>query len=192
MKTTKQIIEIKKPDLKADIDQILKNRFSPSVFLDEEISDKDIMSLFEAARWSPSCFNAQPWFFYYAKNNTPSFEKISSSLMSGNSWAKKAPLLILGCYIDTTSHGKNIYAQYDLGQSVFSLIVQAQSLGYYAHQMAGFDKDKAKQNIGINEPVIPHVLIAVGKIGDYEKADKQMADRDFAKRERKEVFYDKI
>jgi len=192
MTTTNQIKEIKKPNLKTDINPILKNRFSPSFFLNEEIDDRDVLSLFEAARWSPSCFNAQPWHFYYAKKNTPGFEKISNSLMAGNSWAKSAPLLILGCYIDTTSHGKNSYAQYDLGQAVFSLVVQAQSLGYYVHQMAGLDKEIAKQNLQIAEPVIPHVMIAVGKIGDYGKADKQTVDRDFSKRERKEIVSTKI
>jgi len=189
---TKQIIGIKKPDLKTEINRILKNRFSPRVFLDEKMDEKDLLSLFEATRWSPSYFNAQPWFFYYAKNNTPGFEKISSTLTEGNSWAKKAQVLIVGCYIDVTSHGKNPYAMYDLGQAVFSLVVQAQSLGYYVHQMGGFSKDKIKQNLKIIEPVIPHVLIAVGKIGDYKKADEDTVQGDFQKRERKKTVYSKI
>lgn len=192
MITTDQIINIKKSNLKADIIDVLKNRFSPRIFLEEEVKDEDIKKIFEAAHWSPSCFNIQPWFFYYAKNRNSGFRRISSSLTKGNSWAKKAPVLIVGCYIDTTSHGKNSYAMYDLGQAVFSLVIQAQSLGYYCHQMAGFDKDKIGQDIGIKEPIIPHVLIAIGKIGDYEKADKQIADGDFTKRERKNIINKEI
>lgn len=190
--TTKQIIDLKKPKLKADIIDVLKNRFSLRVFSEEKIKKEDLKKMFEAARWSPSCFNIQPWFFYYAKNGTPGFKRISSSLTEGNSWAKKAPVLIVGCYIDITSHGKNPYAKYDLGQAVFSLVTQAQSLGYYCHQMAGFDKDKIRQDIGIKEPVIPLVAIAVGKIGDYEKADKQIADGDLTKRERKDIINQEI
>ena len=192
MISTKQIIEIKKPNLRTDINEILKNRFSPRFFSNEEIKDKDLQSFFEAARWTPSCFNAQPWLFYYAKNGTAGFEKISSSLTEGNSWAKKAPLLILACYIDTTSHGKNFYAMHDLGQAVSNLIFQAQSQGIYCHQMAGFSKKIVKENLKINDPVIPHVLIAVGKIGDYEKANKQIVDGDFIKRERKEKVFIRI
>ena len=192
MITTDQLINIKKPNLKTNIISVLKNRFSPRVFSEVKIKNEDLEKIFEAARWAPSAFNSQPWFFYYAKKNTPGFQTISNSLTAGNSWAKKAPLLILGCYADKTSHGKNPYATYDLGQAVFSLVVEAQSLGYYVHQMAGFDKDKIKQDIGIKEPIIPHVLIAVGKIGDYEKAEKQIADGDFTKRERKNIISQEI
>jgi len=189
---TDQIINIKKPKLKADIINVLKNRFSPRVFSEEEVKKEDLKKMFEAGRWAPSAFNAQPWFFYYAKESTPGFQTISNSLTDGNNWAKKSTVLIVGCYIDITSHGKNPYAKYDLGQAVFSLVMQAQSLGYYCHQMAGFDKDKISQDIGIKEPIIPHVLIAVDKIGDYEKADKQITDGDLTKRERKDIINQEI
>jgi Nitroreductase family len=32
----------------------------------EEISDTELMRLFEAARWAPSSYNGQPWRFIYA------------------------------------------------------------------------------------------------------------------------------
>ena len=190
--STKQIINLKRPELKTDIIDVLKKRFSPRVFSKEKVKNEDLKKMFEAARWSPSAFNSQPWLFYYVENNTTGFEKITNTLTAGNSWAKKAPLLILCCYNDRTSYGKNPYAKYDLGQAVFSLVVQAQTLGYYVHQMAGFDKEKIKQNLGIKEPIIPLVLIAVGKIGDYEKTDKKITQGDFQKRERKEIIYIKI
>jgi nitroreductase len=192
MHTTKELINLKKPALDTDILKVLKDRFSPRIFSNEEVKDEDIKKFFEAARWAPSAFNSQSWFFYYGKNKTPDFEKLAESLTTGNSWAKKAPLLILGCFIETTSHGKNPYAEYDLGQGVFSLMVEAQSLGYYVHQMSGFDKNIVIKNLNIKSPVIPKVMIAVGKIGDYAKADEKIAQGDFQKRERKKTVYSKI
>ena len=36
----------------------------------EEMSDAEIMPLFEAARWAPSSYNNQPWRFLYVKRDT--------------------------------------------------------------------------------------------------------------------------
>jgi len=95
--------------------------------------------------------------------------------------------LILACYIEEDQYGKNAYAQYDLGQAVSALVYQAQILGYYTHQMAGFDKEKAKKLVDKNHT--PFVLIALGKIGDYEKADKKIVEKDKTPKERKEKWY---
>jgi hypothetical protein len=36
-------------------------RWSPRVFAPEPITEPELMSILEAARWAPSSFNAQPW-----------------------------------------------------------------------------------------------------------------------------------
>lgn len=52
------------------IDPIFVNSWSPRSMSGEELSDDDLMSLFEAARWAPSSFNNQLWRFIFAKRNT--------------------------------------------------------------------------------------------------------------------------
>lgn len=180
---TKEILDLKKTQLKVAIIDILNSRFSPRFFSDEKV--ENLESIFEAARWAPSSYNRQPWFFYFARNGNSGFEKLSSLLLEGNEWAKEAPVLILGCYIKEDERGKNSYAKYDLGQSVMSLVIQGQSLGYYAHQMGLFDKEKAKTVLNLPQNYEPWVMIALGKLGDYEKADESLVARDFKKRERK-------
>ena len=192
MITTDQIIEVKKPKLKANIINVLKERFSPRVFLEEKISSKDINSIIEAARWTPSSSNRQPWFFYVAEKGGKGFEKTISCLSENNYWAKYASYLVVGCYIDEDEKGKNNYAQYDLGQAVMSLVIQTQSLGYYVHQMGGFDKDKIKEILTIQSPAFPWVIITIGKIGDYSKADQILVDKDNKERKRKEIISEKI
>jgi nitroreductase len=41
-------------------------RWSPRSMTGQKMAKKDLLSLFEAARWAPSAFNNQPWRFYYA------------------------------------------------------------------------------------------------------------------------------
>ena len=60
------------------------NRWSPRSMIEEELNDQDIMSLFEAARWTPSSFNNQPWRFIYAKRNTQHRDRLFSLLYEGN------------------------------------------------------------------------------------------------------------
>ena len=183
--TTDEIIKIKTPQLREDILDVLKLRFSPRVFLEEKINDEDIKKFFEAARISPSSSNRQPWFFYFSKNGSENYMKIINSLSPDNSWAKNAPLLIVGCFIGEDEKGPNKYAQYDLGQSVMSIVIQVNSIGYYCRQMGGFDKSKMAVNLNIMPPIFPWVVIAVGKIGDYQKADPALIEKDNRVRIRK-------
>lgn len=150
----------------------IKNRFSPRKFSTESVTDKELKKIFEAARVSPSCYNHQPWFYYWAKKGTAGFEKLGSLLMEGNLWAKEAGVLILACYEAETDRGENAYAQHDLGLASMSLVLQAQKLGYHSHQMAGFDKEKATEVIGMPKTRKPFVMMAIGKLGD-EKQEKR-------------------
>jgi len=184
---TQAIIDLRKYKSEKNVSDFFLSRFSPRVFSNEEVPNNNLEIILEAARFSPSSYNRQPWFFYVAKKGSSFFEKLSETLVEGNFWAKEAPVLILACYIDEDKYGKNAYAQYDLGQAVSALVYQAQILGYYTHQMAGFDREKAKKLV--EKSHTPFVLIALGKIGDYEKADPKIVEMDKVKKERKEKLY---
>ncbi len=47
---------------------LLLSRVSYRAFNPEErLTEEELMSLFEAARWAPSAYNNQPWRFVYAR-----------------------------------------------------------------------------------------------------------------------------
>ncbi|MCS7093143.1 MAG: nitroreductase family protein [Patescibacteria group bacterium] len=188
---TQEIIKLKTSKTNIKIDNIFKNRFSPRVFLREIIPEDDLKIIFEATRFTPSSYNLQPWYFYVGKKGTDGYEKIASTLVAGNQWARSAPVLILACFIEGSQYDKNEYAKYDLGQAVITLVYQAQALGYYSHQMAGFDRNKAKKIVNY-ESHQPWVVIALGKIGDYEKADQKIVEMDNHKPERKQKIFEFI
>lgn len=188
---TQDLIKIKQLKTNLPINKIFLKRFSPRVFGEEEISEKDLKIIFEAVRFTPSSYNRQPWFFYLAKKESSGFKKLTQLLFEGNKWAIKASVLILACYIKKDNYGENPYGQYDLGQAVATLVYQAQDLGYYSHQMAGFNHQKAKEVIK-DKNHIPWVMIALGKIGDYRKAPKNLIEMDNKKPERKEKIYEEI
>ena len=167
----------------------IANRWSPAAFSGRPLSPGDIGSLFEAARWASSCYNEQPWFFIIAANgDSCEFERLLSCLVPGNQiWARNASLLILTfANLTFVRNGKpNRHAWHDVGLAAQNLIVQAMSMGLFAHQMAGFDSDKVRTTYSVPDGVDPVTAIAIGYPGSKEDLPEELQAREAAPRSRK-------
>lgn len=193
MTTTKDILKIHLPKPTYKIINEIAKRWSPRYFSNKEISKKDIKTIFEAVRWTPSGHNREPWYFYYVQKGTKSYKNLFSTLDNYNqSWAKTAPVLILACAISRDEQGVNPYSIYDLGAAVFSLVIQTQALGYYARQMALFNKEKVRMLFKLKKDLQPYIIIAIGKIGDYKNAPKEIINYELVPRPRKKKIAEEI
>ena len=67
---------------KADfpIDPQFTERWSPRAYTGEVVSEADVMSMLEAARWAPSSNNAQPWRFAVVLRNDPQWDTLFATL----------------------------------------------------------------------------------------------------------------
>jgi nitroreductase len=188
VKTVDNILKVHLPKPKFKILDVITKRWSPRHYLSKKIPQEHINQMIEAARWTPSGHNLQPWHFYYAQKPTKAYDKLENILSEYNHrWAKSAPLLIVAC-IDTKEESQ--YANYDLGAAVFSLVLQAHSLGYYCRQMALFDHEEAKKMVKKNH--LPYIIIAIGKLGDYEKAEESVIRYESDPRPRKENIAEEL
>jgi len=176
-------------DVQTSITDLLSHRRSPRAFSDRPVEPSKLLSLFEAARWSPSSANEQPWRFIVAtKEDTNAYETLLSLLAEGNRrWAQRAPVLILGAA--QTSYSRNgkpyRHSWYDLGQSVASLTVEAEALGLAVHQMGGFDEIKATELLSIPKEYEPVIAIAVGYSARPEILPEDLKKREETPRSRK-------
>ncbi|MBI5122482.1 nitroreductase family protein [Candidatus Roizmanbacteria bacterium] len=191
MITQKEIIKIRKPRPDYPVIDEIANRFSPRYFLDKKVGIDDINSIFEAARFTPSGWNFQPWYFYWTKKGDASYDKIISCLTKYNRFAKTAPVLIVACFIKKF-RGRKTYYRHDLGAAVMSLVLQAQHLGYYCRQMGDFNKNKLVKLFNIDINHFPFVIIALGKLGDYKNIDDKLLERELDPRPRKKDFVKKL
>jgi nitroreductase len=144
-------------------------RWSARSYADREVSNADLVKVFEAARWSASSYNEQPWRFLVGSRNSLTYKKIFSSLIGFNqSWAAAAPVLILGVASTRFSHNgtPNAYALYDLGAAASALTLQAAAIGLKTHSMAGFDQVAARQAFEIPESYALGAVIALGYQGE--------------------------
>lgn len=172
------------------IHNLLTKRWSPRAFEDRDVEKDKILRMMEAARWSPSSSNQQPWSFIIGEKGKESYDKIFNCLIEFNQqWAKFAPLLILsvGQHNMISKENENRYFKYDVGQAVAHMTFQATQDGLYVHQMAGFDKKKARMAFGIPEDYDALSVIAVGYIGRPEILHPRMQKSEIATRERKSL-----
>jgi len=180
------------------IHELLEKRYSPKAFDDKSIEQEDLIKFLEAARWSPSSMNEQPWrFIVGVKNQDETHDKIYDTLADGNKlWAKNAPVLILTIASNFYQRNgePNKHAGYDLGQAIANLTFQATALGLYVHQMGGFSAQKAKELFDIPEGFTPMTVVAIGHLGNSEDLPEKVRPADKSKRKRKEfeeiVFQD--
>lgn len=167
----------KKQELQRPIHPLLQKRWSPRAFSDELLSKEQIQTLFEAARWAPSSYNDQPWFFLYAtRDNEAQHKKLLSCLNEGNrSWAQKAPLLVVAIarpYFSRNSK-PNRHAWHDVGQAIAHLTIQATAMDLYVHQMAGFSPEKTIEIYNIPDEYEPVTTFVVGRLGDPENLEDE-------------------
>jgi nitroreductase len=148
---------------------VLHQRWSSRSFADRDVTDGDLHRIFEAARWTASAYNEQPWRFFVGRKGSETYKAIYDSLIGFNQeWAAHAPVLIFGIAQAKFSHNgsENIYALYDLGAATTQLTLQAAAQGLTSHQMAGFDHDKARKLLSIPSDYVLGVALALGYQGD--------------------------
>jgi nitroreductase len=167
------------------------SRWSPRSFSSREVSAADLRRVFEAARWTASAYNEQPWRFLVGRRGSSTYKKIFSTLIGFNqSWAGSAQVLILGVASTKFSHNgtTNGYGVYDLGAAASYLTLQAAALGLSTHQMAGFDQEIARKAFEIPEDYAFGSVIALGYQGEPTAlGNEQLLALETAPRERKEL-----
>lgn len=128
-----------------ELDPLLSRRWSPVAFdVRHELTPADVEVLLEAARWSPSAGNSQPWAFITALRGDVRHRRLVGHLArSAARWAPDASLLVANLshrYVEGTDWEYSEFSHYDLGQAVACMSFQAQAMGLYARQFRAFDR----------------------------------------------------
>src|SRR6202789_4424283 len=156
--------EVRKPE--HAVDKFFLDRWSPRAFSAEPIADKELLSLFEAAKWAPSGSNGQPWRFLYARRDTENWPLFFNLLVEFNqSWAKHAAVLVVIISRTTFEHNNKPCGThaFDTGAAWGYFALQGSLRGLVVHGMAGFDYEKAKSELQIPDGYEVHAMAAVGK-----------------------------
>jgi nitroreductase len=180
---------------RADIVSLLRDRWSTRLFdPGHELLDDELTQILEAARWSPSAGNSQPWAFLVGRRGDATHRRFVDLLSRGNtSWAPDASALVLSLHQSGVEGDSDLvmsdYAMYDLGQAAAHLTIQAQSMGLFVHQFAGFDHERAAEVFEVPDHWTVTTGIAIGRHADAARiagAPEPLLERERRPRERKE------
>ncbi len=174
-----EVKKIRKADY--PINQLILDRWSPRSMTGEEMTEEELMTLFEAARWAPSSYNAQPWRFLYAKKNSPSWSLFFNLLVEGNqAWNKNASVLLLIVSLKNFErNNKPAHTHsFDTGAAWMALALEGSSRGYVVHGMEGFDYEKARKDLGIPDDYQVEAMVAIGKRAPPNKLPPELQERE--------------
>jgi nitroreductase len=167
------------------IDPLFLERWSPRAFTVDGISEAELLSLFEAARWAPSSYNSQPWRFVYARRGTAHWDKLLGLLNEFNaSWAKHAAALVIVVSKQTmavpgkTEEISSYSHSFDAGAAWAQLALQATRSGWQAHGMVGFDHARAAAELNVPAGYRVEAAVAIGKPGDKAQLPEGLQARE--------------
>jgi nitroreductase len=163
------------------IEELFLRRWSPRAMSGLPLGDAELNTLFEAARWAPSTYNEQEWRFLYARRDTQHWEMFLHLLMEANqAWCKNAAVLVV-----VVSHkvfernGKpNPVHKFDSGAAFENLCLQAATMGLVAHGMAGFDRERARAELGVPDDYDVEAMIALGHPGNPDDLPEGLLERE--------------
>lgn len=164
----------------ADADTQFIQRWSPRAFSGQALSETQLMALFEAARWAPSCFNSQPWRFVYGLSDTPEWDPLFGLLMEFNqTWVQRAGAIIAVVAKTTFDNGEVAPTHaFDAGAAWMSLALQANVMGLASHAMWGFEHSAAAGVLGLDDEHTTLAMVAVGFPGDVETLPEKLQARE--------------
>ena len=168
---------------KADhaVQPIFVNRWSPRAMSGEPITDAELMSLFEAARWAPSTYNEQEWRFLFARRGGAYWATFLHILVEANQvWCGRAAVLmvVLSHRVFSRNGKPNPVHTFDAGAAFENLALQGSHMGLVVHGMAGFDREKARVDLQVPDDYAVEAMIAVGRPGDPNDLPAELRERE--------------
>ena len=164
-----------------EVDELFLDRWSPRAMSGEPVTEEELLTLFEAARWAPSSFNNQPWRILYARRDTEHWPVFLGLLVEGNRvWAKDAAALLLFVSKETFDHNSKPYPthSFDTGAAWENLALQATLSGLVTHGMQGFDYERARAELNIPEGFRVEAMVVVGRPGDPASLPEKLREKE--------------
>jgi nitroreductase len=156
------------------------DRWSPRAMSGEALSEAELMSLLEAARWAPSSMNFQPWRFLYARRGTDFWPAFLDLLVPGNRvWAEHAGALVLFISLTQNEGGRPcVTHSFDTGAAWLSLALQAMLSGLVAHGIQGFDYERARRVLRVPAEYAVEAMAVIGKPGNKDQLSESLRQRE--------------
>lgn len=162
-----------------DVNKVFVERWSPRSFSDKKVSDEQLAALFEAARWTPSWMNGQPWVFLYETDGPDRADMESIISEFNRPWATRAPVLGLVVARPAFEGFMGRTSEFDTGAATMALTLQASMMGLIVHLMGGIELDLAYEKTGLDPETSNFMCgFALGYQGDVSNLTENYAAKE--------------
>ena len=172
------------------IHDLLRKRWSARAFTTRRVEKTKLFSILEAARWTPSSRNEQPWrYIIFTTDNPSRLLEAQSVLLESNSFAKQAPILICAITKKTYTDSLELNRLYfhDLGAANENMFLECFNQGLIMHEMGGFNLKLAREIFNIPDDYEVGIMIAVGYQGTNDSLPEKFKVKNTKPRERKHL-----
>ncbi|GEO98899.1 nitroreductase family protein [Methylobacterium haplocladii] len=164
------------------IDPLFTERWSPRAFTGEAVPESELLRMLEAARWSPSSYNSQPWRFVYALRGTPEWQTFFDLIVPGNQkWVQDTGAILFIASSEKMKVGDELKPSashsFDAGAAWQSLALQATRQGWHAHAMGGFDRERAPEVLRLPAEHRIEAAIAIGRKTPHDSLTEEQRER---------------
>ena len=140
---------------------LAKSRYSCRTFKSDEVEDKKLNLVLEAARIAPSAVNFQPWHFIIIKapeNKVKVYESYHRD------WLRSAPIIIIVCGDHSVSWKRNDgkdHLDLDISIAIDHLMLQAVELGLGTCWICNFNAKLLTNNFNLPGNIEPVAIIPI-------------------------------
>lgn len=170
-----------------DFTELVQARRSVRTFSGDEVSEKIIKQVVECARLAPSWKNQQCWHFIVIRDKVKIAALVSAGMVLGNSWLKKAPVLIVACG-DPANSGNRYgipYYAVDVAIAMEHIVLGATELGLGTCWIAVFDEKKLVELLEIPKTIKIVALTPLGYPADNMSVEERLIKTPIDRKRRK-------
>lgn len=154
--------------------ELAQNRYSERYFDAKPIEQEKLDQILEAGRVAPTACNYQPQKFFLIRS-----EEAMAKLKTVTPFHYNAPLVILVCYDINevwTAPNDRYYRNYNSGEqdasiAAANMMYAAEDQGIHTIWIRGFDSKKVVDTFGLEENMIPVMMLGLGYPNEKAKAN---------------------
>lgn len=150
------------------IDTVFLRRWSPRAMSGEAVTQEELFTILEAARWAPSAHNEQPWRFLYAMRGDAAWATFLSLLNSSHRrWIPQAGALVIIVSNTVSQHqpdGVPTYS-FDAGLACENACLQATSLGLVSHVVQLQNNEAVRRTLDVPDEYSIEFGLVLGRPG---------------------------
>jgi nitroreductase len=146
---------------------IIKQRKSIRSYKSDTVSEKDIHTLLEAARWAPSAGNKQPLEVVIVKSTDQKERLVEGAY--GQKFISQVPIVFVICAdVDRTSarygkRGETLFAIQDVAAATQNILLMATALNYGTVWVGAFDEKVVSSILKLPTNIRPLAIIPIGR-----------------------------